>query len=74
MESNGFGYTDILEATQDVEGLTYRPRTTETRETYELLLSVRQALGDQAQDIVRSAADTVLETLKSEIEEVVGPI
>lgn len=85
MESSGFGYTDIIEATQDVEGLTYRPRTAETRETYELILSsVHQALGDQAQDIVRSAADTVLETLKSEImkdfdkkkeiEEVVGPI
>ncbi|KII91381.1 hypothetical protein PLICRDRAFT_135522 [Plicaturopsis crispa FD-325 SS-3] len=84
-ETAGFGYTDIIEATQDVEGLTYRPRTTETREVYELILSsVHQALGDQAQDIVRSAADTVLETLKSdalkdfdkkkEIEEVVGPI
>ena len=28
----GFGYTDIIEATEDVEGLTYRPRTAETRE------------------------------------------
>ncbi|GLB39382.1 putative sec63-domain-containing protein [Lyophyllum shimeji] len=81
----GFGYTDIIEATQDVEGLTYRPRTAETREVYELILSsVHTALGDQAQDIVRSAADTVLETLKNEnmkdfdkkreIEEVLGPI
>ncbi|KAF7968038.1 hypothetical protein HWV62_32144 [Athelia sp. TMB] len=81
----GFGYTDIIEATQDVEGLTYRPRTAETRETYELILSsVHQALGDQANDIVRSAADTVLESLKNdnmkdfdkkkEIEEVLGPI
>ena len=84
-ETAGFGYTDIIEATQDVEGLTYRPRTTETRETYELILSsVHQALGDQAQDIVRSAADTVLESLKNEsmkdfdkkkeIEEVLGSI
>lgn len=63
----GFGYTDIIEATQDVEGLTYRPRTAETREVYELILStVHQALGDQAQDIVRSAADAVLESLKNE--------
>ncbi|KAJ7097861.1 putative RNA helicase [Mycena belliarum] len=62
-----FGYTDILEATQDVEGLTYRPRTAETREVYELILSsVHTSLGDQAQDIVRSAADMVLETLKNE--------
>ncbi|CAL1708451.1 unnamed protein product [Somion occarium] len=81
----GFGYTDIIEATQDVEGLTYRPRTAETREVYELILStVHQALGDQAQDIVRSAADAVLESLKNEnlkdfdkkkeVEEILGPI
>ncbi|QRV91442.1 pre-mRNA-splicing helicase BRR2 [Ceratobasidium sp. AG-Ba] len=63
----GFGYTDIIEATQDVEGLTYRPRTAETREVYEMILAiVHHALGDQAQDIVRSAADTVLETLKTD--------
>ncbi|KAG9310011.1 putative RNA helicase [Chiua virens] len=62
----GFGF-DIIEATQDVEGLTYRPRTVETREIYELMLSaVHQILGDQAQDIIRSATDTVLETLKDE--------
>ncbi|PCH44659.1 Sec63-domain-containing protein [Wolfiporia cocos MD-104 SS10] len=84
-EATGFGYMDIIEATQDVEGLTYRPRTAETREVYELILSsVHQSLGDQAHDVVRSAADTVLETLKNEntkdfdkkkeIEEVVGPI
>ncbi|PPQ67232.1 hypothetical protein CVT24_011551 [Panaeolus cyanescens] len=84
-ELGGFGYADIIEATQDVEGLTYRPRTAETREVYQLILSaVHTALGDQAQDIVRSAADTVLETLKNEgmkdfdkkkeIEEVVGPV
>lgn len=40
----GFGYSDIIEATQDLEGLTYRPSTTETREVYELiLLTVHQA-------------------------------
>ncbi|KNZ72229.1 U5 small nuclear ribonucleoprotein 200 kDa helicase [Termitomyces sp. J132] len=81
----GFGYTDIIEATQDVEGLRYRPRTAETREVYEMILgSVHGALGDQAQDIVRSAADTVLETLKNEamkdfdkkkeVEEILGPV
>ncbi|KAJ9115096.1 hypothetical protein QFC22_005424 [Naganishia vaughanmartiniae] len=78
-------YTDILEATEDLEGLTYRPRTAETREVYELLLgAVHRALGDQAQDVVRSAADTVLEILKSddlkefdkkkEVEGIVGPL
>lgn len=84
-EAAGFGYADIIEATQDVEGLTYRPRTAETREVYELVLSaVHRAVGDQAQDVVRSAADAVLETLKNddmkdfdkkkEIEEVLGPV
>ena len=84
-EATGFAYADIIEATQDVEGLTYRPRTAETREVYELILSsVHTALGGQAQDIVRSAADTVLETLKNEsmkdfdkkkeVEDVLGPI
>ena len=80
-----FGFSDIIEATQDVEGLTYRPRTAETREVYQFILSsVHGLLGDQAPDIVRSAADTVLETLKNEnvkdfdkkreIEEVVGAV
>ncbi|KAG7088489.1 hypothetical protein E1B28_012477 [Marasmius oreades] len=65
--TTAFGYADILESTQDVEGLTYRPRTAETREVYQHMLSiVHSALGDQAQDIVRSAADMVLETLKNE--------
>ena len=84
-EAAGFGYADIIEVTQHVEGLTYRPRTVETREVYQLILSsVHTALGDQAQDIVRSAADAVLETLKNdnlkdfdkkkEIEEVIGVI
>ncbi|KAF8629449.1 hypothetical protein AX15_003443 [Amanita polypyramis BW_CC] len=81
----GFGYSDIIEATQDVEGLTYRPRTAETREVYHFILaSVHGLLGDQSPDIVRSAADTVLEVLKSErtkdfdkkreVEEVTGPV
>ena len=82
-EAAGFGFTDIIEATENVEGLTYRPRTAETRKVYELILSlVNKILGDQANDIVRSAADTVLETLKNdalkdfdkkkEIEEILG--
>jgi len=85
IETTGFGYTNIIEATQDVEGLTYSPWMTETCETYELiLLSVHQALGDKVQDIVRSAANKILESLKSEsmkdfnkkkgIKEVIGSI
>lgn len=62
---------DIVDATQDIEGLyAYRPRTTETREVYELILSsVHQALGDQTDETVRSATDIVLETLKGELKD-----
>lgn len=83
--ATAFGYSGIIEATENVEGLTYRPRTAETKEVYELILSiVHQTLGDQTQDIVRSAADVVLESLKSEslkdfdkkvdIEGILGPL
>ena len=62
-----FGAADVLESVAQMEGLRYRPRTTETREVYELLLGlVHQMLGDQTQEVVRSAADTVLEILKSD--------
>lgn len=64
-EAPGYAHSNIIDATQDMEDLVYKPRTAETREVYELILSaVHRALGDQAQDIVRSAADAVLETLK----------
>jgi pre-mRNA-splicing helicase BRR2 len=62
-----FGAADVLESVAQMEGLRYRPRTTETREVYELLLSlVHATLGDQTQEVIRSATDTVLESLKSE--------
>ncbi|WVF70387.1 hypothetical protein IAT40_005177 [Kwoniella sp. CBS 6097] len=80
-----FGAADVLESVAQMEGLRYRPRTAETREVYELLLGlVHQTLGDQTQEVVRSAADTVLESLKSEdlkefdrrkdVESVLGPV
>ena len=62
-----FGAADVLESVAQMEGLRYRPRTAETREVYELLLGlVHQILGDQTQEVVRSATDTVLEGLKRE--------
>ena len=84
-EATGFGNADIIEATQDIKGLTYRPRTTQTltRQAYDLILAaVHSSIGDQAQDIIRSAADTVLEVLKTdslkdfdkEIETVLGTL
>ncbi|KIH87831.1 pre-mRNA-splicing helicase BRR2 [Sporothrix brasiliensis 5110] len=50
-----------------VEGLRYRPRTSATRATFELILSlVARVLGDVSHEIVRSAADAVLEYLKDD--------
>lgn len=83
--SKAYGYSSVLSATDDWEGLNYRPRTKETREAYEHILSfVYDHLGDQARDVIRSAADDVLETLKTdtlkdfdkkrEIESVIGNI
>jgi len=50
-----------------VEGLRYRPRTQATRATFELILSlVSKHLADDPHEVVRSAADAVLEYLKDD--------
>ena len=50
-----------------VEGLRYRPRTPATRQIYNLLLTETAGkLGDVPYEVVRSAADAVLEFLKDE--------
>lgn len=50
-----------------VEGLRYRPRTPATRQTYELILTTTaNNLGDVPGEVVRSAADAILEYLKDE--------
>ena len=50
-----------------VEGLKYRPRTPATRQTYDLILTTTASnLGDVPHEVVRSAADAVLELLKDE--------
>lgn len=60
-------YSSVLDATEGLEGLTYRPRTAETTQTYEHILAfVHEALGDQTHEIIRSASDVVLETLKDD--------
>jgi len=56
--------TSVLNLESD--GL-YRPKTRETREAYEALLSTIQGLfGDQPNDVLRGAADEVLSVLKNE--------
>ncbi|KAL9003427.1 MAG: hypothetical protein Q9188_003696 [Gyalolechia gomerana] len=50
-----------------VEGLKYRPKTPATRQTYDLILTTTASnLGDVPHEVVRSAADAVLELLKDE--------
>lgn len=50
-----------------VEGLKYRPRTQATRQTYDLILTTTaNNLGDVPHEVVRSAADAILELLKDE--------
>jgi pre-mRNA-splicing helicase BRR2 len=60
--------TGILSAVDAlVEGIVYRPRTSATRATYDLILTtVANNLGDVSHEIVRSAADAVLEYLKDD--------
>ncbi|KAH6898951.1 Sec63 Brl domain-containing protein [Thelonectria olida] len=56
------GANDLL-----VEGITYRPRTPATRQTFDLILTiVANTLGDVPHEVVRSAADAVLEYLKDD--------
>ncbi|GAA5923960.1 hypothetical protein JCM1841_000119 [Sporobolomyces salmonicolor] len=65
--AGGTRYGDVLEATQDLEGLDYRPRTAETRAVYELMLAaVHTLLGDTPPAMVRSAADMILSFLKDD--------
>lgn len=60
-------YANVLQASAELDGLRYLPRTDETRNVYELILSmVQSALGDQTSEVVRSATDTALEVLKDE--------
>ena len=46
-EPTSFGYANIMDATQDFEAEYYRPKTKETKQTFEIFLSFLQAeLGD----------------------------
>lgn len=60
-------HATISAADANVEGLRYRPRTPATRQTYDLILTTTASnLGDVPHEVVRSAADAVLEFLKDE--------
>ncbi|XP_064601354.1 U5 small nuclear ribonucleoprotein 200 kDa helicase-like [Liolophura sinensis] len=61
------GTTLLSEGIDDMVGILYRPKTQETRQTYEVLLSfIQAALGDQPRDVLCGAADEVLAVLKND--------
>lgn len=61
------GTTLLSQGIDDLMGIMYRPKTQETRQTYEVLLTfIQEALGDQPRDILCGAADEVLAVLKNE--------
>ncbi|ORY80305.1 Sec63 Brl domain-domain-containing protein [Protomyces lactucae-debilis] len=82
-KQSNFQHASILEATAGLEGLRYRPVTSENRDLYDTFLAlVSNLLGDQSPDIIRSAGDVAIETIKNaslkdldkkqEIESVIG--
>ena len=79
------GRTLLSEGVDEMVGIMYKPKTKETRETYEILLSfIQAALGDQPRDILCGAADEVIVVLKNdkfrdkerrkEIQSLLGPL
>lgn len=61
------GATLLSEGVDEMVGIIYRPKTQETRQTYDVLLSfLQEALGDQPRDILCGAADEVLSVLKND--------
>lgn len=61
------GATLLSEGMDEMVGIVYRPKTQETRQTYDVLLSfIQEALGDQPRDILCGAADEVLAVLKND--------
>lgn len=66
--ANAMNARDIIAAADQMEGMEYIPRTAETREAYELILSaVHDAMGgEQPQDVIRDATDFVIVTLKDD--------
>lgn len=51
----------------DSMGILYHPKTSETRETYELILSfIAESLGDQPRDVLCGSADEILAVMKAD--------
>ena len=64
--SSAKGSSVLSEGLDSLTQKVYQPRTAETRQTYEVLLSfIQEALGDQPRDILQGAVDEILITLKN---------
>ncbi|TGZ69988.1 hypothetical protein CRM22_003424 [Opisthorchis felineus] len=51
---------------EDIAGVVYRPKTPDTRKTYEYILHcIQEALGDQSREVLCGAADEVIATFKN---------
>lgn len=62
-----FDRANVLNVTEDLDSINYRPKTRESKMAYEEILSfIMHSLGDQPQDILRGAADEILSTLKDD--------
>ncbi|XP_076060028.1 U5 small nuclear ribonucleoprotein l(3)72Ab [Oratosquilla oratoria] len=52
---------------EEMADIMYRPKSQETKQTYEVILSfIQEALGDQPRDVLCGAADEVLTVLKND--------
>ena len=61
------GQTLLDDSVDDASSILYRPKTQETKQTYEVLLGfIQEAIGDQARSILCGAADEVLMVLKND--------
>lgn len=61
------GQTILSDDFEDSSNIIYRPKTIETRQNYEVILSfIQECIGDQPRDILCGAADEVLITLKND--------
>ncbi|CAF4288956.1 unnamed protein product, partial [Rotaria magnacalcarata] len=61
------GQTLLGDSADDASRILYRPKTQETKQTYEVLLGfIQEAIGDQARSILCGAADEVLIVLKND--------
>lgn len=61
------GQSILSEDYEDSSSILYRPKTQETRQTYEIILSfIQECIGDQPRDVLCGAADEVLIILKND--------